>query len=130
MIISARGTTRANGTPRDVDHEFVVSFYEMDENESWYLEDNIRTYTSDPDGITIGRGAFGDINPYVNGVAVHGPNFKVSLNGFIYGHLPMLTMKVGERVRWYLMASTNFEVHAPHWHGNTVVAQVPSLPRE
>jgi hephaestin len=35
----------------------------------------------------------------------------------------MLTMKVGERVRWYLMASTNFEVHAPHWHGNTVVAQ-------
>ncbi len=123
MIISARGTTRANGTPRDVDREFVVSFYEMDENESWYLEDNIRTYTSDPDGITIGRGAFGEINPYVNGVPDHGPNFIDSLNGFTYGHLPMLTMKVGERVRWYLMASTNFEVHAPHWHGNTVVAQ-------
>ena len=29
-------------------------------------------------------------------------------------------MKVGERVRWYVMASTNFEFHAPHWHGNVV----------
>ena len=30
-------------------------------------------------------------------------------------------MKVGERVRWYLMATTGFEIHAPHWHGNTVL---------
>jgi len=29
-------------------------------------------------------------------------------------------MKVGERVRWYLMATSNFELHAAHWHGNTV----------
>jgi FtsP/CotA-like multicopper oxidase with cupredoxin domain len=43
-----------------------------------------------------------------------------SMNGFIYGHLPGLTMRVGERVRWYIMASTNFEPHSPHWHGNTV----------
>ena len=26
-------------------------------------------------------------------------------------------------MRWYLMASTNFEIHAPHWHGNTVLAE-------
>jgi FtsP/CotA-like multicopper oxidase with cupredoxin domain len=44
------------------------------------------------------------------------------MNGFIYGHLQGLTMRVGERVRRHLMANTNFEVHAPHWHGNTVVA--------
>ena len=31
-------------------------------------------------------------------------------------------MRVGERVRWYVMASTNFEIHAPHWHGNVVVS--------
>ncbi len=30
-------------------------------------------------------------------------------------------MRMGERVRWYLMATTNFELHAPHWHGNTVL---------
>ena len=28
----------------------------------------------------------------------------------------------GQRVRWYVMSSTNdFDVHAPHWHGNTVL---------
>jgi hephaestin len=31
-------------------------------------------------------------------------------------------MNVGERVRWYTLADANFQVHAPHWHGNTVVA--------
>ena len=43
------------------------------------------------------------------------------MNGYLYGHLPGLTMKHGERVRWYLMATTGFEIHAPHWHGNSVL---------
>ena len=50
-------------------------------------------------------------------------NLMATMNGFIYGNLPGLTMRVGERVRWYLMGTTNFEVHAPHWHGNTVLIQ-------
>ena len=29
-------------------------------------------------------------------------------------------MKVGEKIRWYIMAGTGFEVHAPHWHGNVL----------
>jgi len=45
---------------------------------------------------------------------------RESLNGYIFGNLPGLTMKEGERVRWYLMATSNFELHSPHWHGNTV----------
>ena len=32
----------------------------------------------------------------------------------------MLEMNQGERVRWYLMSGTNFELHVPHWHGNVV----------
>jgi manganese oxidase len=44
------------------------------------------------------------------------------LNGFIRGTLPLLTMKKGEHVRWYLMANSNEDdVHAPHWHGQTVL---------
>ena len=50
-------------------------------------------------------------------------NFMDTMNGFVYGNLPGLTMRVGERVRWYLMGTTNFELHAPHWHGNTVLIQ-------
>jgi len=41
----------------------------------------------------------------------------------VFGNLPGVTMKVGEHVRWYVMATSNFELHAPHWHGNTVVIQ-------
>ena len=49
---------------------------------------------------------------------------KFTINGFVHGSMPLddITMRQGERVRWYLMASTNdFDFHAPHWHGNTVI---------
>jgi FtsP/CotA-like multicopper oxidase with cupredoxin domain len=33
-----------------------------------------------------------------------------------------LTMRKGERVRWYVMSGLNdFDFHTPHWHGNTVL---------
>ena len=50
-------------------------------------------------------------------------NLRETINGFYYGNTPPMVMKKGERVRWYLFGSTNFEIHAPHWHGNTVVAR-------
>jgi manganese oxidase len=34
-------------------------------------------------------------------------------------------MKKGERVRWYMLANSNEDdVHAPHWHGQTVLANM------
>lgn len=47
---------------------------------------------------------------------------KFSINGYTRGSMPLaaLTIRAGERVRWYLMSSTNdFDFHSPHWHGNT-----------
>jgi manganese oxidase len=121
MIITGKGQSRADGTPKDVDRELIVAFAEFDETESPYIRDNIETYASDPKGITIGMDPFatpilmtqdkGDPGDYV---------FRESLNGYIFGNLPGLTMTEGQRVRWYLMATSNFELHAPHWHGNTV----------
>ena len=119
MIISGRGTTKSDGTPKDVDRELIVAFAEFDENESHYLRENIDTYTGMPDSVMIVTGTFG------TSVMVPGPgkNFMETMNGLTFGHLPGLTMRQGERVRWYVMASTNFEIHAPHWHGNVVTAQ-------
>jgi len=98
-----------------VDREFVVAFAEVDENQSSYLGDNIRTYMQQPDSVAVDT-VFATPN-----VRVYGQfNFKETLNGFLYGNLPMLTMEAGDRVRWYIMSTTNFEFHAPHWHGNTV----------
>jgi len=50
-------------------------------------------------------------------------NLRQSINGFLYGNGPVPTMVEGQRVRWYLMSTTNFELHAPHWHGNIVTSQ-------
>jgi hypothetical protein len=44
-----------------------------------------------------------------------------SMNGFIFGNLPGLTMKQGDKVRWYLLGMGNeIDLHTPHWHGETV----------
>ena len=35
---------------------------------------------------------------------------------------PVMTMKKGERVRWYLVGlGEGFSIHTPHWHGNVVL---------
>jgi hephaestin len=47
-------------------------------------------------------------------------NLMHSINGYVYGNLPGLTMNVGERVRWYMLGmGTEVDLHTPHWHGNT-----------
>jgi len=132
ILVTARRSARVDGTPNDVDREFVVAFAEFDESQSWYLADNIRAYTRTPGKVKIVKTPFGE-DAQVPGA---GGNFKESMNGYLFGHLPGLSMKVGERVRWYLMATTGFEFHSPHWHGNTVLVHgmrtdvSPLLPME
>lgn len=122
MIVTARGMTAADGTPEDVDRELIVAFDEVFEAESWYLHENMQTYMSDPGALIVGMDPFGQPALVHPNDPTYVPNYSLmeSLNGLMYGNLSGLTMKVGEHVRWYLMGSTNFEVHAPHWHGNTV----------
>ena len=44
-----------------------------------------------------------------------------AINGYVFGNLPGLVMKRGEKVRWYLMGMGNEkDLHTPHWHGKTV----------
>ena len=45
-----------------------------------------------------------------------------SINGSSKANLPLLTMKPGQHVRWYLMANSNEDdVHTVHWHGQTAL---------
>ncbi len=122
MIVTARGMTAADGTPQDVDRELIVAFDEVFEAESWYLHDNMQTYMGDPDALIVGKDPFAQPALVNLNDPVPMPNYSLmeTLNGLSYGNLSGLTMKEGERVRWYIMGTTNFEVHAPHWHGNTV----------
>jgi manganese oxidase len=49
-------------------------------------------------------------------------NFKWSINGYIFGNMPLMTMTQGDHVRWYVATLGDFNnAHTPHWHGNTVL---------
>jgi FtsP/CotA-like multicopper oxidase with cupredoxin domain len=109
IIISRKGSTKPDGTPKDVDREFVVAFAIFEENISAFFMQNIVHDQRYPNA-TINNPSFSKTLEYY------------TMNGFIKGSMPLLTMKKGQRVRWYLMANSNEDdVHAPHWHGATVL---------
>lgn len=124
IIITAHGMAGPDGKPKDVDREFVSFFMIFDENTSWYLHHNIQAYTSDPKGVNKqefapvdDRGIFS-----ATGTGFAAANIKSTINGYIFANGPMMTMKKGERVRWYLLTlGEGFNFHTPHWHGNVVV---------
>jgi FtsP/CotA-like multicopper oxidase with cupredoxin domain len=125
IVVTRRGMALPDGRPKDVQHEFVTMFIAINENESWYLEDNIRDHTTDPKGVdrteshTITPGGMAGT---VVGTGFVDGNIKWSINGYIYGNMPLMTMKQGDHVRWYVTTLGDFfNAHTPHWHGNTVL---------
>jgi FtsP/CotA-like multicopper oxidase with cupredoxin domain len=125
MVVTRRGMALPDGRPKDVDREFVNIFIAINENESWYLDDNIRDHTTDPKGVN--RREFIPLTPdgmagTVVGTGFGDTNIKWSINGYLYGNMPLMTMKQGDHVRWYVASLGDFNnFHTPHWHGNTVV---------
>ncbi|MGH7463383.1 MAG: multicopper oxidase domain-containing protein, partial [Longimicrobiales bacterium] len=112
IIVTRRGAARDDGSPADVDREFVVLFASFNEMESRYTAQNLRTYTGD----TLRAGPRGDYDFSAGGLE--------SINGYLFGNLPLETINiaVGDRVRWYTFAgTTGNDFHAVHWHGGTVL---------
>ena len=125
FVVTRRGEALPDGHPKGVDHEFVTIFIAINENQSWYLDDNIRNYCSDPKGVNkdeLGvRTALGIATPIAN-TGFISTNTKWSINGYIFGNMPMMTMSKGDHVRWYVATLGDFNNgHTPHWHGNTVL---------
>lgn len=44
LIICRKGVLNENGLRTDIDREFALLFLVFDENESWYLNENIEKY--------------------------------------------------------------------------------------
>ncbi|MDP2661708.1 MAG: multicopper oxidase domain-containing protein [Dehalococcoidia bacterium] len=110
IVVTRAGNARLDGSPRDVAREFVTMFTVFDENTSLYLDANIQKFTGSPPTVNPDDDAFIE------------SNLMHSINGFVYGNLPGLTMNKGEKVRWYLMGmGTEVDLHTPHWHGNTAL---------
>jgi FtsP/CotA-like multicopper oxidase with cupredoxin domain len=123
ILITRKGMAREDGSPKDVDREFVTSFFLIDENNSWYLDHNINTYTSDPKNVNKLESKPADENGNFSiiGQGFITANIRLTINGYLFGNMPMMTMHKGDRVRWYLVSLGNgFNFHTPHWHGNVV----------
>lgn len=107
LVVTARGEARPDGSPSDVDREVFSLFEVVDENSSPLLEDNIKQFTTG--AVDVANEEFVE------------SNLMHSINGFVYGNGPTLSVREDEQVRWYLMAmGTEVDLHTPHWHGNTV----------
>jgi FtsP/CotA-like multicopper oxidase with cupredoxin domain len=125
IVVVRRGMATPDARPKDVDREFANMFITLNENESLYLDENIRAHALDPNGVNrmelkplTGRGMAGSIL----GTGFVDTNLKWSINGYLFGNMPLMTMRVGDRVRWYVATLGDFNnAHTPHWHGNTVL---------
>uniref|UniRef100_A0A2I3GEK6 Ceruloplasmin n=1 Tax=Nomascus leucogenys TaxID=61853 RepID=A0A2I3GEK6_NOMLE len=94
---------------KHIDREFVVMFSVVDENFSWYLEDNIKTYCSEPEKVDKDNEDFQESNR------------MYSVNGYTFGSLPGLSMCAEDRVKWYLFGMGNeVDVHAAFFHGQAL----------
>ncbi|MGH0145207.1 UNVERIFIED_CONTAM: hypothetical protein FKN15_071274 [Acipenser sinensis] len=88
--------------------EFVLLFLIFDENESWYLDENIKAYMSNPETVIK------EDNDFIESNKMH------AINGKMFGNLHGLTMHAGEKVYWYLMGMGNeVDIHTAHFHGHS-----------
>ncbi len=110
IVVTRAGAAKPDGSPNDVDREVFTMFAQIDESQSRLFAENIADRTINSRGVKPGKQGF------VN------DNQMFSINGFVFGNMPLIDVRTGERTRWYVMATmSDFDFHAPHWHGETVV---------
>ncbi len=110
IIITRHGEANPDGTPKDVDREFVTMFTIFDENKSPYLDYNLKTFAQNSSDVNVEDADFQE------------SNMRHTINGYMYGNLPGLTMKANTHVRWYVVGmGTETDLHTPHWHGQTLL---------
>ncbi|XP_008708888.1 hephaestin isoform X5 [Ursus maritimus] len=109
LTICRKGTLEPYGGRNDMDREFALLFLIFDENQSWYLEENVATYGPQESGrVNLQDEAFLESNK------MH------AINGKLYSNLRGLTMYQGERVAWYMLAmGQDIDLHTVHFHAES-----------
>ncbi|XP_065756671.1 hephaestin isoform X5 [Phocoena phocoena] len=109
LAICRKGILEPNGGRHDMDREFALLFLIFDENQSWYLEENVETYgPQDPGHVNLQDETFLESNK------MH------AINGKLYANLRGLTMYQGERVAWYMLAmGQDIDLHTVHFHAES-----------
>jgi hypothetical protein len=112
LIVTRRGEARADGSPADVDQEIVTLFSSQLEDQNPLVVENVQDRAVNARGVSPHAKTFSNDNAFP------------SINGYVYGNMPMPAMRAHSRVRWYLLSTMNgFDGHTPTWSGQTVVFQ-------
>ncbi|KAF6390130.1 hephaestin [Rhinolophus ferrumequinum] len=109
LAICRKGILEPHGRRSDMDQEFALLFLIFDENQSWYLEENVATHGPQERGhVNLQDETFLESNK------MH------AINGKLYANLKGLTMYQGERVAWYMLAmGQDIDLHTVHFHAES-----------
>jgi len=118
IVVARRGEAQKDGTPSDVDAEFVLYLTAFDENLSYLLDRNIREFLQE------GGSPLSDaqVEALKEDEGLKEGNIMSSINGLKYANLQGITVPVGKRVRWYVFClGTETDLHYMSWRGHTVL---------
>ncbi len=111
IVVTDPARARPDGTPSDVDREMAAMFYIFDEtpeDEALEYKDVELTKPFEP-------------RPLLKTLELQSVGMRPSINGMVFGNLPGMEMRDGERVRWYLGSiGEDTGMHTAHWHGARV----------
>ena len=94
------GILKPDGTRNDVEKEFYLLFMVLDENKSWYLDENLKLNGIDPTKIDKNDEDFKESN------LLH------SVNGKLYGNIFGFDVCQGDTVAWHIsVLGTETDMH-------------------
>ena len=99
-----RGVLNEDGTRKDVLKEFYMIFHVIDENESWYLDENMRNNGIDPTKFNKADKSFKE------------SNMMYAVNGRIYANLDPFEVCQGYNVAWHMSVLGNeIDIHTSEY---------------
>jgi hypothetical protein len=107
ILISAQGEDNPDGTPAGSAANVILLFSDVNENNSTYLRYNVEHFAEDPTEVELAQPT------WIGSLA------KYSINGFLYGNLPLLTFPHGAEIDWWILGSGEGSPTAT-WQGNPV----------
>ncbi|XP_053455644.1 ceruloplasmin-like [Nycticebus coucang] len=110
-ILTCKKGTLNGDTEKNTDESFFLTFFIVEESNSWYIDEN--THTSNESG---------EVNTSDPGFVEN--NTMYSINGYIYGNLPNLTMCAEDRVKWHFVGiGGGINIHSIYLHGQTLISR-------
>uniref|UniRef100_A0A8B9R4L8 ferroxidase n=1 Tax=Anas platyrhynchos TaxID=8839 RepID=A0A8B9R4L8_ANAPL len=109
LLVCKKGTADETSIERTgAANAFALMFSIVDENFSWYLDENIKTFCLEP--ATVDK----DDDGFQTSNRMH------ALNGYIYGNLPGLEMCADTPMSWHLIGmGSEIDIHAAYFYGHT-----------